>query len=110
MMKPYGLHIAYVSWQGFGSGNKGKQRPVLILSHSENQVAVFQITSKYDSKSATIRSNYIAIDDWANAGLTKKSYIDIGRIIDLQIETVQATPIGKLSANDLQKLLSAITK
>jgi hypothetical protein len=103
LMNPYDIHIAYVSW-----GGDGKRRPVLVLSADQNEVAVFQITSQYDSKSAAIQAQYIAIDDWAQAGLTKQSYIDIGRIIDLPIATVQPAPIGKLSKNDLNKLLNAM--
>jgi len=102
-MNPYALHIAYVSW-----GGDGKRRPVLVLSSGQNEVAVFKITSQYDNKSSAVQSQYVAIDDWAQAGLTKQSYIDIGRIIDLPRATVHPTPIGKLSENDLLKLLSAI--
>ncbi|MCL2363496.1 MAG: type II toxin-antitoxin system PemK/MazF family toxin [Defluviitaleaceae bacterium] len=103
MMHPYHLHIAYVSW-----GGDGKRRPILVLSACKNEVAVFQITSQYDNKSAAIRSRYITIDDWAQAGLAKQSYIDIGKILELPISTIQTTPIGKLSNNDLIKLLQAI--
>jgi hypothetical protein len=81
---PFDLHIAYVAW-----GSDGKRRPVLVLSSTQNEVAVFQITSQYHSKSPAIQAQYIAIDDWAQAGLTKQSYIDIGRIIGLPIGTVQ---------------------
>jgi hypothetical protein len=102
-MNPYDLHIAYVSW-----GDDGKRRPVLVLSSDQKEVAVFQITSQYDNKSAVIQSRYVVIDDWAQAGLAKQSYIDIGRIIDLPIATVQPTPIGKLSENDLRKFLIAM--
>jgi hypothetical protein len=101
-MNPYDLHIAYVSW-----GNDGKSRPVLVLSSDKKEVAVFKITSQYDKKSAGIKSHYVAIDDWAQAGLTKPSYIDIGKIIVLPIATVQPTPIGKLSNKDLRKLFNA---
>ena len=103
-MKPYDLHIAYVSW-----GHDGKRRPVLVLSSDEKEVAVFQITSQYENKSEAIQAQYISIDDWAQAGLSKQSYIDIGRIIDLPIITVQPVPIGKLSENDLRKLLNAMS-
>jgi mRNA-degrading endonuclease toxin of MazEF toxin-antitoxin module len=102
-MNPYDLHIAYVSW-----GDEGKRRPVLVLSSDQKEAAVFRITSQYKSKSAVIQSQYVAIDDWAQAGLTKQSYIDIGKIIDLPITTVQPAPIGKLSKNDLHKLLIAM--
>jgi len=104
-MNPYDIHIAFVSW-----GGDGKRRPVLIYSSDEKEVAVFQITSQYDSKSTVIQSQYIPIDDWGQAGLAKQSYIDIGRIIDLPKATVQPTPIGKLSVNDLTKLLLAINE
>jgi len=57
-MNPYSIHIAYVSW-----GGDGKRRPVLMLSADQKEVAAFQITSQYDSKSATIQSQYISIDD-----------------------------------------------
>ena len=102
-MNPYDLHIAYVSW-----GGDGKRRPVLVLSSDQKEVAVFQITSQFDSKSTAIQAQYVVIDDWAQAGLAKQSYIDIGRIIDLPIATVQPTPIGKLSENDLRKLLNVV--
>lgn len=102
-MNPYDLHIAYISW-----GDEGKHRPVLVLSSDQKEVAVFQITSQYDNKSAVIQAQYIAIDDWAQAGLAKQSYIDIGRIIELPIATVQPSPIGKLSEKDLRKLFNAI--
>ena len=102
-MNPYDLHIAYVSW-----GDDGKCRPILVLSSDEKEVAVFQITSQYDEKSAVIQLQYVAIEDWAQSGLAKKPYIDIGRIIDLPITTVQPTPIGRLSENDLRKLFNAM--
>jgi len=121
-MNPYDIHIAYVSWVSIHSHSPnapsaaaflplhsdGKRRPVLVLSSGQKEVAVFQITSQYDSKSAAIQSQYISIDDWAQAGLERQSYIDIGRIVDLPISVVQPTPIGKLSTSDLQKLLQAM--
>ena len=104
-MNPYNIHIAYVSW-----GDDGKRRPVLIISSNEKEVAVFQVTSQYSSKSTVIQSQYVVINDWVQAGLDKQSYIDIGKIIDLPIATVQPTPIGKLSENDLRNLLSAMNE
>ena len=71
-MNPYDLHIAYVSW-----GDDGKRRPVLVLSSDEKEVAIFQITSQYDGKSAVIQLQYVSIEDWAQAGLTKQSYAGV---------------------------------
>ena len=102
-MNPYAIHIAYVSWD-----SDGKRRPVLVLSSNQKEAAVFQITSQCNNKSAVIQTQYIAIDDWRQAGLAKQSYIDVGRIIDLPIATVQPTPIGTLSKKDLRKLLDAM--
>jgi hypothetical protein len=102
-MNPYDLNIAYVSWD-----DDGKRRPVLILSSDEKEVAVFQITSQYYDKSCVIQSQYVVIDDWVQTRVAKQSYIDIGRIIDLPIATIQPTPLGKLSENDLRKLINAI--
>ena len=81
-----------------------------MLSSDQKEVAVFQITSQYDNKSTVIQSQCIPIHDWAQAGLAKQSYIDIGRIIDLPISTVEPAPIGNLSKNDLQKLLDAMNQ
>jgi len=100
-MNPYNLHIAYVAW-----GDDRKRRPVLILSVNHMEAAVFQITSQYENKSVVIQSQYIAIDDWAQAGLLKQSYIDIGRILALPLAAIDPMPIGKLSKNDLSKLLA----
>jgi len=105
MMNLYNIHIAYVAW-----GDDGKRRPVLVLSSGKDEVAVFKISSQYGRKGAAVKSQYIAISDWAQAGLAKQSYIDIGRIIDLPISVIEPTPIGKLSNNDLQRLLNAITE
>jgi len=104
-MNPYNIHIAYVSW-----GGDGKRRPVLILSSDQKEVAVFQITSQYDNKSTVIQSRYIPINDWVQAGLTKQSYVDIGRILDLPISAIQPSPIGNLSKNDMHKLLDAMNQ
>jgi hypothetical protein len=104
-VNPYDLHIAYVSW-----GGDGKRRPVLVLSSDQREAAVFQITSQYNNKSVVIQSQYIPIEDWVQAGLAKQSYIDIGRIIDLPLSTIQPAPIGNLSKNDLLKLLNAISQ
>jgi hypothetical protein len=78
------------------------------LSSDGNEAAVFQIASRYDEKSTAVQLQYIAIEDWAQAGLTKKSYIDIGRIIYLPITSVNSTPIGRLSENDIRNLLIAM--
>ena len=99
MMKPFDLHIAYVTW-----GDDGKRRPVLILTEEDGEVSAFQITSKFESKSAAIQSQYFKIEDWKDAGLDKSSYIDTGKIIELPIAMVDSLPIGKLTEKDKNAL------
>ncbi|MCL2574581.1 MAG: type II toxin-antitoxin system PemK/MazF family toxin [Defluviitaleaceae bacterium] len=104
MIKPYSLHIAYVSW-----GIEGKLRPVLVLSSNKKEVTAFQITSQYENKSKAVQAQYIPIDNWAEAGLSKKSYINISKIIHLPTVAVKPAQIGKLSEEDLHKLLAAMS-
>lgn len=102
-MNPFDVYIAYISW-----GSDGKRRPVLILFEQTGYVSVFRITSQYQSKSAAIRSKYLAINDWRQAGLDKPSYIDINEVIDLPITTIDSSPIGKLSERDKQILVETL--
>lgn len=104
-MNPFEVYIAYVSW-----GDGGKRRPVLVLSKQESEVSVFRITTQYQNKSSAIQSKYLIINDWRQAGLDKLSYIDISKVIDLPITTVETSPIGELSAEDKQRLLELLTK
>jgi len=102
-MKPYDLHIAYVSW-----GSDGKHRPVVIL-FTENEVAVvFQITTRYDGKSESIRSKYLKIIDWQKAGLAKPSFIDTGKAIDIPVKMIVKLPIGRLSDRDRKALTDTL--
>ena len=102
-MSPYEIYIIYMAW---GSG--GKVRPVLAFIVDESTVDIYQITSQYEGKSEEIKALYFKINDWAQAGLDKQSYVDIGKIIDLPLNAIKPIPLGKLSENDLQKLLNAM--
>ena len=104
-MKPYNIYVAYVAWNG-----DGKRRPVLVLSSNQKEVSVFKITSKYEDKSAVIQSQYFCIEDWKEAGLLKQSYIDTGSTINLPLSNMLAAPIGKLSKNDMKKLITVINR
>ena len=104
-MKPFELFIAFISW---GSG--GKSRPVLAFLLDEEKISVYPITSQYGSKSETVRSKYFRINDWVQAGLDKQSYIDTGMLINFPMSVVDGKkPIGKLSAQDKQRLLEFLT-
>ena len=105
-MKPLDIFIAYMSWDG-----GGKNRPVLILILSDKTVGVFQITTKYEDKSENIRAQYFKIEDWAQAGLDKLSYVDTGTLIELSMAAFKGKkPIGKLTDSDKLRLLEFLSK
>jgi hypothetical protein len=99
-MNIFDVFIAYVSW---GSG--GKRRPVLILEANSDNVTAFNITTKYDSKGEEIRAKFFVVNDWQQAGLDKKSYIDTNNTITLPLTAVDREKIGRLSAADEVRLI-----
>ena len=99
-MSIFDIFIAYVSW---GSG--GKRRPVLILEENTDSVTALNITTKYDSKGEDIRAKYFFINDWQQAGLEKRSYIDTNNTITLPLTAVDSDKIGRLSAADEARLI-----
>jgi hypothetical protein len=48
----------------------------------EDMVDVYQITIQYENKSEAIQSLYFKINDWAQAGLDKQSYVDTIEIVE----------------------------
>ena len=106
MIEPFDIYIAYVSW-----GNDGKTRPVLVYFLDNNDVTVFPITTQYENKSKTIRANYFKVNDWAQVGLHKQSYIDTGVPYKFSIAAFKnQSPIGKLTDGDKQRLLEFLSK
>ena len=100
-MKPFDIFIVYISW-----GIDGKNRPVLAFALSEDTTHVYQITTKYESKSEAVRSQYFKINDWAQAGLDAQSYVDTGTLISLSTATFRnKSPIGKLTTKDKLRFL-----
>ncbi|GHV41332.1 MazF family toxin-antitoxin system [Clostridia bacterium] len=105
-MRFFDIYIAFVSW-----GEGGKRRPVLILDENSNGVTVFNITTRYGAKRDKIRENYFLINDWQQAGLDKKSYVDTNKTVTLPLTAIEReTPIGRLSAADEQLLLDFLAK
>jgi len=100
-MNPFEIFITHISW---GSG--GKSRPVLVLLLKDDSVSVYPITTQYENKSEAIRARYFKLNDWAQAGLARQSYIDTGTLIKLPLSTIdKKKPIGRLTTADKQKLL-----
>ncbi|MDR1299159.1 MAG: hypothetical protein LBJ84_02770 [Oscillospiraceae bacterium] len=104
-MDPFDIFITYMSWDG-----GGKARPVLVFMLGDGTVDIYQITTQYEGKSDAIKAQYYKIADWAQAGLDRQSYIDIGTLITLSKETFNGkTPIGRLTESDKLRLLEFLS-
>ncbi|MBO0413138.1 type II toxin-antitoxin system PemK/MazF family toxin [Enterococcus hulanensis] len=90
----------------FTNSANGKRRPVYIIQDDNSNIQFFSITSKYHTKSETIKQQYVEIRDWEQAGLKKESWIDIGTINEIPKDKKDITwkKIGVLSNNDLKRL------
>jgi hypothetical protein len=98
--------LAYIS---FAQTTGGKQRPVLIRQLKSDHVLILPITSKYDNKSAKIKRQYYRITNWAEAGLSKQSYVDILGGRDLPIDgRINFKEIGQMTNEDLNGLAQFI--
>ncbi|MCL1843907.1 MAG: hypothetical protein FWF79_08845 [Defluviitaleaceae bacterium] len=103
-MDIYDVYIAYVSW-----GDGGKRRPVLILEQKAGGVIAFNITTRYECKSQSIRNKFFKIDDWQQAGLSQESYIDTNSTVTLPLSAVEH-PLGILTEADVKRLLAFLTR
>lgn len=97
-MKTNQVYTAFVAWT-----NGGKHRPVLVRQINDNEVIVYKITTKYQSKSASIRRHYYRIKNLEEAGLRKESYIDTLNLVGLP-KSVKFRRIGRLSTEDIRDL------
>jgi hypothetical protein len=105
-MNPFDIFIFHVSW-----GDGGKYRPVLVYAMDKKIARIYPITSQYDGKSKAIRARYFKIVDWWQAGLDKQSYVDTGMRLKQSLSMFEKiTPIGQLTAEDKERLISFLTK
>jgi len=105
-MNQFDIFITAISW-----GNGSKSRPVLVILLNDASVLVYSITTQYDNKSEVIRARYFKMNDWAQAGLTKQSYIDTGTLIKLPLSVIKnKNPIGRLTIAEKQGLLEFLLK
>jgi hypothetical protein len=105
-MNPYEIYIAYISWD-----NGGKRRPVVFLAREDGYAEVLRITSQFANKSNAVKTQYLEITDWQQAGLSKVSYIDTIETVEVPIAMISPpTPIGKLTEKDKQRLLEILNK
>ncbi|WP_125588252.1 type II toxin-antitoxin system PemK/MazF family toxin [Companilactobacillus jidongensis] len=108
ILRPMDLYIANVP---FDEVSKSKLRPALVVDVSENYVLVFKITSKYENKSTNIKKTYYPIQYWEEAGLMKKSYVDIHKNYKIIRSAVfSRPPIGRLKTTDINDLYLFVQK
>ncbi|KRK81152.1 hypothetical protein [Companilactobacillus nodensis] len=102
VIKPMDLYIANVP---FDDISKSKFRLALVVDIYDNYVLVFKITSKYTNKSTNTKKFYYPIKYWEEAGLIKKSYVDIHKNYKIARSTVfKRPPIGRLEITDINDL------
>ena len=102
-MSLYEIYITYVSW-----GNGGKDRPVLVFELDNGVASVYSVTSQYTGTG--IHEKYYKINDWAEAGLHKQSYVDTSSYFDIPLRFLSnKTSIGRLSFDDKKALLKFLS-
>ncbi|EOH94868.1 type II toxin-antitoxin system PemK/MazF family toxin [Enterococcus pallens] len=94
----------------FTNDVNGKRRPVYIIQEDDQTVHFFSIASKYQTKSEKIKQQYVEIRDWEQAGLRKKSWIDIDTVNEIPKDKkgIIGKKIGVLSDDDLCRLESML--
>jgi hypothetical protein len=105
-MELFDIFITYIAWD-----NGGKRRPALVYKKEDDSVVIFPITTQFDNKSSVIKAQYFKINDWAQAGLDKQSYVDTGSPRRAKEPAFANDPvIGKLTDADKRRLLEFLTK
>jgi len=106
-MNIFDIFIANVSWGGVvNEVGSDRKRLVLILEQTADGVTVFNITTRYDGKSESIRDKYFKINDWQEARLYQPSYVDTNTTVTLPLSSIDAAhPVGTLTVTDVQKFI-----
>jgi len=100
-IEPFTIYIFYMPWE-----NGGKNRPILVFMHNINDVSVYCITTKYEDKSEAVKRKYFKINDIANTGLIRQSYVDTITRYTIPVSLIDGKiPIGKLSNEDIKRFM-----
>ena len=103
----YKIYVAFDK-----NSNDGKERYVVQIGQTQILVGVSMssITSQYEQKSEFIKAQYYEIQDWQQAGLKKKSYVDIrSKTTYTVVEVMQLGKcVGQLTAKDMLGLMDFI--
>ena len=78
------------------------------MKFNDEVIQTYRITSKFESKSEAIRSQYLEIIDWYRAGLNRPSYIDTVQVYELDVNQVAIRLVGKLSNRDRDRLIDSL--
>lgn len=92
----------------FSSSTNGKKRPIIIQYADEHTIQFLSITSKYENKSDAIKKQYYPIQEWQEIGLSKKSWIDICSLREVEREYFSLEVIGELTTLDIKGLTNFI--
>lgn len=103
-MSEMDVHSVLVTRIEYADGKGSKVRPALVLRFDNEVIKTFRITSQYDDKSDFIKSKYLEVIDWYDAGLKRPSWIDTVRIYDVENRGFNIKVIGKLSERDIERL------
>ncbi|WP_334333464.1 toxin-antitoxin system, toxin component, MazF family protein [Companilactobacillus sp. HBUAS59544] len=108
IIKSDDILILYVS---FINSIGGKKRPVLVLGSDKTSLSFFSLTSRYENKSERIKKQYYKIKNWKTAGLVKQTYIDVGKVREIHLDTdVGFYRIGQLDLEDINGLNDFLEK
>lgn len=102
------VYSVVVSRIQYSDGTGSKIRPAVVVKFNDEVIQTYRITSQFESKSEKIKSQYLEIIDWYQAGLHKPSYIDTVQIYELDLNEFAIKLIGKLSNRDRDRLVDVL--
>ena len=101
-MEKYNIGEVWWTYFPFEEINVSKHRPAIIIDDNTIAILAIKVTSKEKDNPF-----YVEIQDWESAGLSKKSWAQIDRIVKMD-ERRMDRKIGDLSERDLTKFLQLI--
>jgi hypothetical protein len=107
-MQQFDIYFGYFEYK---EKLEGKERPTIVIHASneyEDAVYVFGVYSykKYFNSSEKMRKLY-EIKDWKHAGLDRRSFIDVSRLVGIKIEMFRTYKyLGQLSKRDIKGLIA----
>ncbi len=108
MINELEVYSVIISRIQYSDGTGSKIRPAVVIKFNDEVIQTYRITSKFESKSEAIRSQYLEIIDWYRAGLNRPSYIDTVQVYELDVNQVAIRLVGKLSNRDRDRLIDSL--